>query len=339
MKIQPHETWSVVDSTKIQQYLDCPRQYFFKYILGWDAIEPNIHLEFGTAWHLAMEQLLNNSYSEENVLKAYDCFLKHYRKYWSDMYDADNGVKTPANALRGLINYVATYPDDHKNYDIMATEIAGVVSLDYDVKGDPMELYFRMDTLMKGEAGYASLEHKTAKSMSRTWYGDFAQATQTGTYLHVLHSQYAREEVDAIYINGFEPHNQPRTKKNGEPYAGDVDCRFDRFPIRRTMPQMEDWFDTTSYWMRLLKIDTDMMLEDQEKVSAPVVMPCFHKNTRSCTKYFGCAFADICRAWPNPMREDCQIVQPGYTKRYWDPRPAELGGTDEEQTAKKVIRA
>lgn len=337
MKINPHPTWKVIDSTKLQQYMDCPRQYFFKYILGWDSIEPSIHLEFGIAWHYAMEAILNGGYTEENVVLGYTNFLTHYRQFWSEIYDADNAPKSPQNVLRAMFQYIEEYPNDHEEFDILATEIAGVASLDNSkITGQPMELFFRMDTLMKGERGYAALEHKTAKNMSRVWLQDFMQSIQVGTYLHVLYSMYPAEEVDAVYINGFEPHNPPRTKQNGEPYANDTDNKFQRIPMRRSLSQMNDWFVTASSWMQDIERDTQMMVEEQDKLEEQTVMVPFRKNVRSCTKYFGCPFADLCRAWPNPMREPVHICQPGFTIRHWDPRPDDLGG--EGYKAKKVVK-
>ena len=50
-------TLQTVDSTKINTFLDCPRQYFFTYVLGWRSDRPNNHLVFGQAWHEAMEHL------------------------------------------------------------------------------------------------------------------------------------------------------------------------------------------------------------------------------------------------------------------------------------------
>ena len=49
------------------------------------------------------------------------------------------------------------------------------------------------------------------------------------------------------------------------------------------------------------------------------ILRAFPKNTESCTKYFGCPYADFCQAWMNPLQR-CQEVQPGFKLDFWDPR-------------------
>ena len=81
------EIWDVLDSTKIKAYLECPRKFFYEYVVGWRSIEPNIHLEFGKAWHLAMEHLLVKGYEDEELVQAYTLFHNHYRKYFPEVMD------------------------------------------------------------------------------------------------------------------------------------------------------------------------------------------------------------------------------------------------------------
>ena len=75
--------WDILDSSKIQSYMRCPRKYFFNHILGWSLeeeeqgaleisssgllaapkseIRKSEHLVFGTAWHHSMEHLLREN--------------------------------------------------------------------------------------------------------------------------------------------------------------------------------------------------------------------------------------------------------------------------------------
>ena len=80
--VPKHDSWNVLDSTKIQSFMDCPRGFFFSYILGWRKEEPSIHLIFGSAWHDAMEHLANNGYGKASVEEAYEKFCATYGEYY-----------------------------------------------------------------------------------------------------------------------------------------------------------------------------------------------------------------------------------------------------------------
>lgn len=324
--IKENPIWQVVDSTKLNEYIACPRRYFFRYILGWSEIEPSIHLEFGIAWHLAMEHLLLHDYSPQACKQAYILFLDHYRQFWSEAYDEGNAPKSPANVARGLFQYIEVYADDKQEFQVLETEIAGVVLLQ-----EGRSIHFRMDSICSGERGYFSLEHKTGKN-SRTWIDQWRQSIQIGTYLHVLNCMYDDKDVQGVRINAFFPSNPPRVKKDGELYAGARDNEFCRIPLHRSLKQMDDWFCTVDSYMKDLHDDTEKMLSTKASDST---MKAFRKCPVNCTQYFGCAFADLCGAWPNPLAEAYDIVQPGFREKHWDPRPKELGG--QGLGAKKII--
>jgi len=78
--IEPSHTWDIIDSSKLSTFMECPRKYFYEYVLGWRPSMPNVHLTFGTAWHAAVERLLIEGYSQEHVEEAKFIFLQYYRR-------------------------------------------------------------------------------------------------------------------------------------------------------------------------------------------------------------------------------------------------------------------
>ncbi len=56
-KILQQPTFTIVDSSKLQDYMMCPRYYFYRYVLGWVPEEPNHDLIFGEAWHVSIAHL------------------------------------------------------------------------------------------------------------------------------------------------------------------------------------------------------------------------------------------------------------------------------------------
>lgn len=292
--VEPHSSWDIQDVTKIQSYMSCPRAYFYEFVLGWRPDYPNIHLEFGSAIHLAMEHLILHGYGDKSVMEAYDKFLSYYRQFFSEMQDQDNHPKSPAMALRCLMEYAAYYK--HDNFEPLYTEIAGKVTLSED-----HELHFRMDSILKTSEGIKSREHKTGSQLSRQWVDQWSLKMQTGVYNHVLYCLFPAEEVWGVEINGLI-----FSKKN---------IQFSRVPARRTLASMEVWYHNTIGWLDRIKEDYSKL---KESSPSDPVLKCFCMNTENCTKYFGCRYHDFCLAWPNPLSR-CEEVPMGMKVEYWDP--------------------
>lgn len=291
-------TWFVLDSTKMQDYMSCPRSFFFKYVLGWRPASPNKHLHFGTAWHLAMETLLLEGYSAQAVLNAYKKFEKKYREKFPEVTDAENYPKVPGVVLQVLPRYTMQYQKDLEDTPLY-TEIAGSVVIGYN-----RLIYFKMDSILARPSKMVfSREHKTGSRNSRQWQDKFKIGMQTGTYNHVLCCLMSPEQVEGIEINGAI-----FTKKNL--------AEFIRVPVRRTLPMMNAWLSNTNAWCD--DIERDFQKLSKEDPNSPC-MGCFKQNTESCTDYYGCEFFDFCLSWPNPLQH-LGSVPLGMMVEHWDPR-------------------
>ena len=306
------EIWTVIDSSKIQDYLMCPRCYLFKHVLGWSPEAANVHLEFGAAWHLAMERLLSTGYTAEGCLQAFNALTAHYRTHFPAEMDDVNAPKNPANAFRALPQYCEHYRADA--FEILHVEVAGSVAI-----SATRLLYFKTDCIAHDERGYFSLEHKTGSRYSSNWAAEWLLKIQTGSYSHVLHCLYPSAEIYGVIINGAFIKNAPRTKKDGTLYAGDVDTEFHRVPIRRNLASMESWISDVNSWMDDLDRDHQRLNEASESDSH---LKAFRRNPESCTHYGICPFHDYCSVWHNPLAH-ADSPPLGYTLKWWDPRGME----------------
>ena len=300
--IQPHSSWSIIDSTKLSTYMDCPRAFFYEYILGWRPENPNIHLEFGKAWHLAMEQLILEGYDSASINKAYELFLGHYRQFFSPEMDEENAPKNPDSALKALIAYSREYAGDR--YEPLYTEVAGTVPID-----ETHILHFRMDSILRIDGQIRSREHKTGSQLSRQWTDQWSLAVQTFVYNHALCCLFPPDEVWGVEVNGTFFYKNKTTP-----------VKFQRVPARRNLNMMQ-----TSYWniLQYIKdIDKDMETLMQDSSENDPVMMCFPLRPTNCTKYFGCRYHDFCLAWPNPLQR-CDEVPFGMKVEYWDPSAEE----------------
>jgi len=299
--IEHHPTWDILDSSKLTAYMDCPRRYFFEYVLSWRSDAPNNHLVFGTAFHDAMEHLLLNGYDDDSVMGAFDKFLLSYRQFFPATSDELYSPKDPDRCLAALGLYAENYQRDLTDFETLYTEIAGTVPIN-----DDQVLYFRLDSICKDSQGRIfSLEHKTGSRISRFWTDQWPLAVAVGTYTHVMNCLYDPATVWGVKINGtfFQKGN----------------IKFLRVPVRKTLSHMKQWLWNVAWWADQIRWQFDLL----DKCSADdQVMMAFPQQPGSCTKYFGCPYHDFCLAWPNPLQH-ADDIPVGYCVERWDPSARE----------------
>lgn len=323
MTVETVDTHRVQDATKIKAFMKCPRFYFYSYVLGWRPEEPSIHLVFGSAWHEAMEYLMLHGLSAESIEGAYSLFETEYRKTYDPSMDLLNEPKTPANALRALVLYARNYKNDHLDFEVLHTEVAGSVL----IGDDP--LFFKIDTVVRDKVTgrISSLEHKTTTSFSSFWLHQWRQNFQVGTYTYALRTWYSNENVDGVIINGAMIKPPPRVKLNGELYANSRDCEFQRVPARMNETKVNDWVSQAAYWLAYIKAEFEALASCHPDDD---VMRAFPKVTESCTQYGKpCPYIDFCVSQPNPLRYGNEVPI-GMAVEHWDPREA-------QETANEVL--
>ena len=293
LPIPYHPSQEVLDSTKIQNYQDCPRRFFYEYLLGWRSARPNNHLHFGKAVHMAMEHMIMNGYRVESVMEALQIFNDEYRFAFPEETDAIFTPKTPGRFFDMLIEYLKTYRDDLTKYEVYKTEFGGTVSL-----GEGYSIAFKMDTiLLNRETGkYFSLEHKTkgGNYISDFYYYEHMMGIQCGTYTHVLNCLFPPEDVEGITINCL---CFKKTKKS--------EFILKRFPIMLNNAQMNIWLENTKQWINLIRLDLERLSATPIGADVMTAFPC---NGRNCSNYnTRCPYLELCMSWPNPLQHLHQI--------------------------------
>lgn len=304
--------WRVQDSSKIQDYMTCPRKYLFRHVMGWEPNTPNVHLEFGTAVHLALEHLHSHDYSLASQAEAFLLFEQHYRRHFDPGWDEGNSPKNPACALRLISRYCEHYASD--DFDVLHTEVSGSVAV-----GQDRVVHFKTDTLCHGSEGYFSLEHKTGSRFSSSWAAQWRLKLQVGVYSHVLYCLYPASEIYGVKINGLFPAPTPKLRKDGQPYAGSRDVELHRLPVRLNLPAMESWLEETNAWLD--RIDEDFSRLSESSSELPT-LPCFRRNRESCTHYGQCPYLDWCSIWHNPIGR-AEEPPSEFRVNFWDPRSIE----------------
>jgi len=314
-----HPTWDVEDSTKTNAFLECPRKYFYEYVLGWRPSGAKQDLIFGQAWHEAMEILLLEGYGEEGLLKAAQAFLAEYRLTFGEHTDDIYAPKNPGSAMVALSKYAKVYADDLRKYRVLYTEVAGAVPVIAD-----KEIHFRFDGLLEDKATGLKfiMEHKTTKRGGRTWVDQWSLSMQIGTYTHALYCLYGPEESYGVRVNGAIFTKEPS---------------FTRVPCKKDIDSMNVWHSTMAYIIQSKDNEFQKLSEAGKKDRC---LDAFPLNPTACTKYWGCPYHDFCTSWSNPLRR-CDTVPDGFDIFRWDPndRPSKaILSINDAGLAKMVLK-
>lgn len=302
----------IVDSSKMQQYMDCPRQFFYRYVMNWDNDTKSHHLIYGEAIHRALEYLLQHDYSLESIDNAYLIASSYYREELPDeMGDTERYPKTTAGIPQLLVDYTKTHSRDHERYEVLYTEVAGSVPISND-----RSIHYRIDAIVRDRDSKKiwALEHKTAGQFGRTWVDQWYMKMQVFVYTHVLHCIFDPREVEGIMINGLCIGRATQADMKQERI---IKTDFIRVPVCKPVELMEDWLWHINDWYTSIEDDYFGLHTSRE---TDTVMKCFPRNTENCTKYFGCPFLDYCSAWPNPLQKDMPY---GFVERVWNPADRE----------------
>lgn len=297
-----HESFSVLDATKLKTFQRCPRKAFFAYQLGWVSERPSIHLVHGEAWHRALEFLLVMGLEPANIEGAFAMYLDYYRQFYTNFDDLSNSPKNPATTLDALEGYVKFARDkgDHE-HQVLFTEIAGSVPV-----SENQSIHFRLDTLVREHGKIRYWEHKTGSRLSEAWTTQWIQNVQTMAYLHVLYCAFDESEIEGGLVNGtFFYKSKP--------------AEFKRVPIKKSKLMLGEWLWNVNRTIDEYKNEL-RLLEEECKPEDPI-MKAFPKRTEACTDYGICPFFDYCMDCPNPMRYEKPVA--GFKVEYWDPRNRE----------------
>ena len=292
------DKWEVLDSTKLQSYCACPRQYFYEYVLGWRREYTSNHLIFGRAWHEALEHLYKTKFAPEEIPTAYEKFLSDYRSELPESTDSWFKGKTPDNALLALVEYTKEWANDAYEIEVLDTEVGGKVGI-----GQNREITVKLDLVGVKDKKIMALEHKTGSQAGETWANQWKLSIQIGAYLHALMACYPCEGYDpTIWVNGTFFYVKSR--------------KFIRVPMQRSGAAMLNWLTTVHTLID--QIEGDFTKLARCSVEDPV-LDAFPMHPTACTSYAGCQFHDLCTCIANPLQYVGEEPLTGFREYWWDP--------------------
>jgi len=301
----------------MDDFLRCPRYYFYRHVCGFRHAGQNKDLIFGTCWHLAKEALLQGKTIDE----AMDLFLAEWRKHYTEDTDLEMFPKNPGNARTALEQYERQFQHDkHRAVTLripgvdgsitskIATEIYGTVSIGHDLWNDTnANLMFKIDSICEDHSGKKYfVDHKTGSMNSSAYQMAYPLSIQMLTYYHVLCCIYGYENTSGGIVD------LTLFKKGGNENL--------RLTIQRTKDMLNEWLYTARHIHQQVTVNLTM-LRNEVSGQQNTPMDCFHKNSRGCTAYNRfCSYGPLCMSWSNPVAE----IQKGkiptdFVIEYWNP--------------------
>jgi hypothetical protein len=299
-----------IDYSSLSTYLDCPRKFFFQYILHMRSHVKSIDLVFGSAWHYGLEityrALMNGA--KLSIIDATEMSRKAFNLYWlveGAPHFPDPDIifpKSPGHAANMFHDYWTQFLIEDKKRDIIGVEIPFSITIDPDLPS-----YIGRKDLAWLEGDQLSIiDHKTTKSVSPITLPGFVSSMQSAGYI-TAGKMYFDKLPHMIY-------NVALCQKSR--------IAFERFIVMLRDAACERFLEDLAYHMRaildeLLDLDADLAEHKNHKLYNPQSFK--RCPGYACTQYFRlCPYFDICQMRNNPL---LWIEKPptGYTIDEWHP--------------------
>jgi hypothetical protein len=281
------------DNSSLASLRTCARKYYYQNVLGLRPRAQNVHLIFGTLYHGALEHY--DRLRAEG--KDYQTSLRDtVRKLTEDSKDfqSDHKTKNRRTLLRAVLGYLDHFKDDPAKTLILdngqpAVELSFRFEIDLQTPFQtPYMLTGHLDRIASFDNDLYVLDRKTtSKSFAYDFMETFKPSGQMMQYTSgakvVFHPQIKGVIIDAVYISA-----------NLDEYS--------RFMAGYTAGQLEEWFQNTTFFIKLAE-------QYQEKESWP-------QNFEACHVYSGCVFRSLCGRDPS-VRE--MVIKTEFVVDRWDP--------------------
>lgn len=283
------------DNTILSCYKECPRKFYLRHRLSLASRSRSAALDFGLAWHTALETL----WVSRSTGEAMNSFLKTWTEECSRPWPEPLGFegdkkRNPQRASAMIEAYAAERQHLMDTYELLGNEQAFAVPL-----GDGMFYIGRLDKVLRAPSGAVTvLEHKTTTSYSiqqgfqPSFVEQWSPNSQIDGYLYAIRRLFPDAHTE-LFVDAALVHNK--------------ETRFKLIPTGRQSTQVDGWLEETRDWISRLKAEV-----------------AFPRLTNSCYSVYGsCQFVDICRFSKNP----CDLIVEDthdFEEVVWEPYPIEM---------------
>jgi hypothetical protein len=328
------------DSTSLGWLKTCPRLYFYSMIEGWRSRGKSVHLDFGSAYHAALELYdRQRAVGDDHNTAVFEAVKYCLEVTW--VYPSTEGLDldTPSGmsaanqpgvpmdwghnlkSRETLCRSVIWYLEEFGENDAAKTVVLA--------NGKPaVELSFKLE-MDFGPQGY---KQSNKDGFSVEWNhnrmtgelvqpyvicGHLDRLVQFGDGIYVMDRKTSSTTIGSYYFDGYNPDNQMslytfaskviyQTPVRGVIIdAAQIAVGFTRFSrgfTFRTESQTEEWLTETRSWLALA-----------EHYATRGEWP---MNDKSCHHFGGCAFRKVCSKAPEVRQ---RFLETDFEKRVWNP--------------------
>lgn len=283
------------DSSCLGTLKECPRKYYYTYILGYRLKGESIHLDFGGHYAKAMERYYKYRAAGADYDDALAETVRQALIDSKEMSD-DFSKKTKDTLIRSIVWYFDTYRQDDEN----TTKVVHLSD------GSPaVELSFKMPTGLE------------LNGVELLYCGHIDRLVEFNSDRFVMDQKTTGGALGTYYFAQYNPDNQmsgyslaSRVIFNTPVQGVIIDAAqvlvgstvFARSITTRTEAQLEEWLEDFSDW-------TALALRYAERKHWPM-------NDKSCHKYGGCPFREVCGHDPT-VRQN--FLETRFTVKHWNP--------------------
>lgn len=162
--------YNTLSYSQIDSFHQCPRKWAFRYVDDIRVDKKSIALEFGTAIHETLEELLKdesegNHISESEALKRYETKTNELYNIF-DRNEADEKVLAGKQAISDFANYQGFY-HRLRGQEILGIEEGFNLALPITFQGQSTEINIRgfIDLVYRDKSGIVVVDHKSSKKV------------------------------------------------------------------------------------------------------------------------------------------------------------------------------
>ena len=295
-----------LDNSKIEQYLRCPRAYWYRYVLGWKSERTSVDLVWGEAWH----RVLAAHYIGGQVDECVQAGVNYYREHFSPADDADNLPKTAGALDTCFHHYIQTYEKEDAEYTTLAVEVGFRLEI-----APGVWMTGRVDRIAQDNitGDIVIQDHKSSKKMpDGKGVNQWQMSGQAACYLSAVKRKFPEHHVREFQINLTVPRIPTSKLRTG----------LQRISVQLTEEQLREWVEETVCTQGDIQAATRNVNDPGEHplYQKNELRQGFRRNQTSCYD-FGrlCSFFDQCTTWVNPLEHIQQGPPRGMVVEHWNP--------------------
>lgn len=251
----------------------CYRRFYFEKILKLRAVNSTIPLNFGTAFHAAVETFYRMRKEEAELDAIKIAAAQTFAEEWSAFGMRGDGVRNLHTGLLAIGRYCETYQFDRSIF-----ELADIECTQWLPMNNGTRILVKLDRVISTPTMIRLVDTKTTSSaLTDYFFLKFDNDFQMSCYYYVVEQLLGGcddIQIDAVRLPAKD------------------DMCFTRRSFMRTELQIQDMLNTYYHVSEYIMKSLEVVKEKEDPSLYPTVFYC---NQSECDKFGGCKYRNICK--------------------------------------------